>query len=144
LRAPFPSMATVATQAYICAVATHPGVRAEVSELVHCCQEAELSRTTFVRAIRSLAEAAQYADGAGRVLLEYEAEMTVFPEAVASAERRVTMRPEDSDTRDRHDRPLDVEKLGELRQAVVKLRRAAAKLGPRAIPLPSAQAAVIA
>lgn len=151
LRAPFPSMATVVTQAYLCAVATHPDLHGEVGEVVRCCRAAQLPRTTFVRALRSLAEAALRADSTGRELLEYEAEMTVFPEVIASAERRTKTRPDDNDVRDRHGKPIEEAKLRELRIAVAKLRNAAAQLGRRAakqasrtVPVPGAQAALIA
>lgn len=131
LRVPFPSTATVATQAYLCAVATHPDLRAEVSEVVRCCRAARLARTTFVRALRSLAEAEREADSIGQEFLEYEAERTVFPEAVASAERRTETRPDASDVRDRQGKPIDVEQLRQLRKAVADLRQAAVELGRR-------------
>lgn len=151
LRMPFPSTATVAAQAYLCAVATHPDLRDEVTEVVRCCRAAQLPQTTFVRALRSLAEAAQQADSAGQDLLEYEAEMMVFPEAVASAERRTQTRPDDNDVRDRHRRPIDPAKLEALRIAVSKLRNAATRVGRRSapqasrmVPPPGTQVALIA
>ncbi|CAN95843.1 Putative hydrolase of the HD superfamily [Sorangium cellulosum So ce56] len=162
LRVPFPSTATIAAQGYLCAVATRRELQAQVAEVVRCCEDARLPRTSFVRSLRSLAEAAQRADGAGLRFLEYEAELTVFPEVLAAAEERA---PEGGGReqgdgaaqrgglRDRDGKRVPRSKVEALRRAVESLRRAAKELDRPAgsarragdrIPAPGSQVALIA
>ncbi|WP_437874914.1 type III-B CRISPR-associated protein Cas10/Cmr2 [Sorangium sp. So ce513] len=162
LRVPFPSTATIAAQGYLCAVVTREELREQVAEVVRCCQDAKLPRTSFVRSLRSLAEAAQRTDGTGRRFLEYEAQLTAFPEVLAAAEDRA---PDEAGAdggdsaarrgglRDRDGRRVPRSKVKALRRAVEELRRAASDVDRAArlhrrdedrIPTPGSQVALIA
>lgn len=150
IRVPFPSTATVAAQAYLCAVVTHPKLTGEVGEVVRCCEAAGLPRTSFVRSLRLLADTATSVDAAGRLFLEYEAEIMVFPEVLTAAEERA---PNDlaaamdvpdlssGTLRNRQGEPVPRSKIKVLRNAVQSLRSAAAACG---IPAPGTQTAMIA
>lgn len=141
LRVPFPSTATLAAQEYLCNVATNPAVSAEVEAVVRAAEEAGLPRTTFVRALRSLAETGLRRGSTGRKFLEYDAEMTVFPEAVASNLRQVVAKAERGWPRDNRGAPIDAAKLRSLFDAISRLRKAAAKAG---VATPDTPIAVIA
>jgi len=146
LRVPFPSTATLAAQDYLSAVVTREELRPFVADVVRCCERAKLPRTTFVRALRSIAEASEKTDSTGRQFLEYEAELTVFHEAIAGFIPRAQ---DDSNEakrgalRDKNGKPIQKKVLEELQNAVMKLRAKATKLLPRGMT-PGTQMAMVA
>ncbi|MFO0762669.1 MAG: type III-B CRISPR-associated protein Cas10/Cmr2 [Byssovorax sp.] len=141
LRVPFPSTATLAAQRYLCAVAKSAALSTEVAEVVAAAEAANLPRTTFVRALRSLAETGLDEESVGRRFLEYEAELTAFPEAVASYWRKAKKSGEQGKLRDRRGGLIDEKKLDRLHRAVTALKEAAAR---NKIPAPATPVAVIA
>lgn len=146
LRVPFPSMATMAAQNYLCTVVTREDLSPFVAEVVRCCERANLPRTTFVRALRSIAEVSEKTDSMGRRFLEYEAGLTAFPEALASyisrAAQGESKEVQRGALRDKDGRAIQRDKLEELHNAVKKLRTEAQK-GPNK-QTPGTQMAMVA
>jgi CRISPR-associated protein Cmr2 len=87
VRVPFPSTAALAAQAFVADLATDPALEPWVSEVVRAHRRADLSRTSFPRALPRLADAARRATAAGAELLKIEPEEAIFPEAIEGRQR---------------------------------------------------------
>lgn len=130
LRVPFPSTATLAAQRFLCQVVKEPKLQGAIAEVVNRARRAGLPRTTFVRALPSLATCG--AHGVAREFLEYEAESVVFPETLDTLARRAG----ESEEGKKKAKALD-----DLKTAIDDLRRKARAAN---VPEPNDQIAVIA
>ena len=126
LRVPFPSTATMAAQGYLCDVVSNEKLRPLVAAVVRCCERANLPRTTFVRALRSLADVSESnIDAVGKQFLQYEAELTVFHEAIGGIIARVSKDGARGAPRDKDGNEIPPDRWKDLQKAVAELRKEA-------------------
>lgn len=135
VRAPFPSTATIAAQKFIAQVVAQPELAPQLRAIVQAHQAAELTPTSFPRALPRLAAAAK-AYPVQAEFLKLEAEEVLFPEALRGQARGLRAKGASGDARARD----QAQKLEALAKKVADLHSQARALK---LPAPAKRIAVL-